>query len=423
MSIPVVSDHQIPWRGALARLNGWFTTLDGVQRLFLLLIGARWLIVILLILNALPLELRDPFRRFYFHHGGDNDEFFALALSVVAGKPVKSIVGFGAAMMMIPWIVLLKPWYYVDIIVPLVITNAFILGGFSVLAVGVLARRLTKDDRIAATAAALWALLPLLTYFAFFWHFDPVILRSVHVPKLAWMNGLSDGPATFYLLLAAMTLSLNIERGKHPSLWQMAGAGAAMGLAVTFRIHVAPAVACMLGYVLLAHGWKALAVTCAGGLVAYIPQGWYNQVAFGIPITTGYISAYDYFPEAGRVTLLDRMPFSPRELLGLWDYFVVRRPWVLIPLALAAAAVLFTVWMLWRERGWRAVALGIAVPVAYLGPIALSWPFRDDPIRFAMPSYPYLLIACLYAVRAFSDILIRRGVRVKTPPTPPQSEI
>jgi hypothetical protein len=73
-----------------------------------------------------------------------------------------------------------------DIAAPLVLINGFLLGGLSVMVVGGIARNVTRDDRVGVWAAALWAITPLFTYFAFFWHFDPVVLRSSMVPKVGW---------------------------------------------------------------------------------------------------------------------------------------------------------------------------------------------------------------------------------------------
>jgi len=31
----------------------------------------------------------------------------------------------------------------------------------------------------------------------------------------------------------------------------------------------------------------------------------------------------------------------------------------------------------------------VIAPLSYLGPMALSWPFRDDVIRFSLPVIPF----------------------------------
>ena len=392
---------QIPARrfNPLTALRTVCLSLDRLQRGLSLLVIVRLALALLFMLNVLPLELR---WKWYLHHGGDQEVILGLALSIVDGNPQPSLVGIGQALVMIPWIILLKPYNYFDIVVPLVLINGFLLGGLSIPLIGGIVRRTTGKDGVAALVALVWATLPLIVYYGFFWHFAGETVRSANVPKLGWLNGLADGPATFFLMLAVYLLALPPEDKPRP-YWRMAGVGAAMSAAVMFRVHIAPMVAFLLLYVLVFHGWRALLVVCAAGLITYIPQAWYNVVVFGIPITSGYSSLWDtIFTSAGQARpLIDRLrnlPFHPRHLVELWTYLIGRRPWLIVPLALAALAGMATLIDLGRARGWRTVALLSGAPLVYLGLMATAWPFRDDPIRFAMPALPYLLTALVYAV-------------------------
>jgi hypothetical protein len=381
----------------LALRHRW-VALDRVQRGFVWLMLLRLALALLFMLNILPLELR---WKWYLHHGGDQEVFLGLALSILKGQPQTTLVAIGQALMMMPWIVLLKPYNYFDIVVPLVLINGFLLGGLSVLLVGDMARRTTDRRGVATCAALAWAILPLLAYYGFFWHPAMLTLRAANVPKLGWLNGLADAPATFFMLLAVYLLARSLEDRPHLT-WRMVGVGAAMGAALMFRVHIAPMVGFVLLYVLVAHGWRSLLVVCGAGVLTYIPQAWYNMSVFSMPFTTGYSSMWDpiFADFTGGRPLIDRLrnlPFHPRHLLDLWNYFIGRRPWLIIPLALAALAGLIALIDLWRVRGWRAVALLIGVPLAYLGPMATAWPFREDVIRFTMPALPYLFVALAYA--------------------------
>ncbi len=93
-----------------------WAALDAVQRGFLALLGVRWLLCWLFLLNILPLDLRAGW---YLHHGGDQDLMFSLARSIITGVPEESVVGIAQSLVMIPWVILLQPYYYVEMVVPL----------------------------------------------------------------------------------------------------------------------------------------------------------------------------------------------------------------------------------------------------------------------------------------------------------------
>ncbi len=386
------------------KIAAWWRSLGVVQRGLIALVLLRLVIALAFMLNIIPLDLRF---NWYLHHGGDQEIMMDLAESIIAGEPVPVVVGIGQPLIMIPWILLIKPFSgldfaYFDIVAPLVLINGFLLGGLSVLVMGKIAQLLTRDDRVALWSAGLWSVAPLLSYFVFFWHFDPVLMRSALVPKIGWLNGLSDGPAAFYVLLSVLLLA-QIDAGRaQPSLRRMALIGAVFGVAVMFRIHVSPVVAFLLFYILLAYGWRKLLATCVGGLIAYLPQAWYNQVVFRLPITAGYISENDvrFWGSTLHRPLSDIIassPFHPKHLLELADYLLGPRPWLVLPLGLLVVIAVFVIIHLWKERGWRAVALLIVAPLAYQIPMMLAWPFRYDVIRFTIPSMPFALILGFWA--------------------------
>jgi hypothetical protein len=396
------------------RIRIWWDSLGRVERGLIILVGVRLLIALTFMLDLLPLDLR---YRWYLHHGGDQDSMMDLARSIIAGHPKPSLSGIGQPLLMIPWILLIEPasgldFHYFDIVAPLVLINGFLLGGLSVWIIGKTVLYMTRDEAVAWWTAALWAALPLLTYFIFFWHFDPVILRSANVPKVGWLNGLSDAPATLYVMAAAALLARPVWTGDQPGYRHMAAVGLLFGVAILFRVHVAPMVAFLLAYVLLAHGWRRLMAVCAGGLVGYLPQAIYNQIVFRIPITTGYISFSDAENWGGTTNrplmdILTGLPFHPRHLAELWDTFIGKRPWLILPLALLIAAIVAVTIHLWRRRGWRSVALLVGTPLAYLVPMATAWPFRYDVIRFSIPAMPYLMAFGVYAVVLVRNWMLR----------------
>jgi len=399
----------------------WWSSRSKTEKIIMGLAVLRVVIALIFMLNVLPLDRRF---RWYLQHGGDQNEFLKLAISIIeGGEPHITLVAIGPALMYVPWILLLYhgsysylTQLYFEIVAPLVVINGFILGALSVLVIGSLARKVTRDDRVAVIAAGLWSILPLLAYFAFFWHFDAPLVRSATVPKVGWLNGLSDGPATFYVMVAAMALAFGINDGKGQPFWRMVGAGLAMGAAIIFRVHIAPAIAVLMLYALVAYGWRNLGIIVVSAFVAYLPQAWYNVRAFNFPFTTGYISAHYVWgrekqlisPDFEIAPIWTRFPFSPMQFVETWNHHIVRRPWLVIPLFIAIFTIISLSVILWRRMSWRPVVLLIVVPLSYLGPIAATWPFRDDPIRFAMPAYPYLIIMMVYIFFVSADYFISK---------------
>jgi hypothetical protein len=376
--------------------RGW-ARLDRVQRGLLGLMLLRWVLALLFMLDILPLDLRYGW---YLQHGGDQDIMISLSRSILWAVPEETVVAIGQPLLMLPWLVLFRAYFYTDIVVPMVLLNGFVLGGLSVLLVGGLARSLTTD-RTALWSATIWAVLPLLGYVGFFWHYDWVTVRSAMVPKLGWLNGLTDGPATFYLLLAT-TLLARVRDRRQVGFWYLVGIGLALGAVPLFRVIVLPIAGALLVYTLLAHGWQAVLTVVGGMLLMYLPQAWYNLTVFGLPFTTGYFSHGDIANYGGTLyrPLADMgasSPFRPDHVLDNLAYFIERRPWLMVPLAAALATGGAMLVVLWRQRGWKVVMLLLAAPLTYLVPLATSWNFRDDIVRFSMPALPPLLIVGVYA--------------------------
>nr|MBN1228746.1 hypothetical protein [Anaerolineae bacterium] len=373
--------------------------MDRVQRIFVMCWLARLILDLLFMLNVLPLDLRYGW---YLHHGGDQDEMMALAHAIRRGVPERSVVAIGQPLMMIPWIEILDEYFYLGIAVPMLILNGFILGGLSVLLVGSLARRLTGQDTAAVLAAGVWAMLPLLGYLAFFWHPEWQTLRSAMVPKLGWLNGLSDGPATFYILTAMWALSKQIQQNREVGFWVLFGVGVALGLAIEFRAVVGLAAAGLLFYVLLAYRLPGLLVSLGALLLTYLPQAWYNLTVFGLPFTTGYfvygdISAYGGTFRRPLPDLLKTTVFHPRHIWENITHLVIGRVWLVFLLMALLVVGVFVMVFFWRHYGWRIFLLLVGVPLVYIVPMASAWNFRDDVVRLLLPVMPMLLIVGVIA--------------------------
>lgn len=381
------------------------------------LVTLRLLLNTAFLLNILQLERRDPVFRWYLQHGGDQVIMFHLAYSLLDGPVLETVVGIGQPLVMLPWIYLLKPAQYIEIAAPLVLINGFLLGGLSVALVSRFGEIVTGSRRIGLIAAALWALLPLFAYVGFFWHPESVLLRSAMVPKLGWLNGLSDGPATFFLLLGATGLA-DIMRRKQADFWAATGVGAALGVAVLFRFHITPVVAVLLLGLLLVAGWRALLAALGMMLIAYLPQAWYNLAVFNLPFTTGYLSYGDVQNWGGTLhrPLNDLLVFfpaspSPANVIGTLAHFLRERVWLAAPLAVILALGVLAFVELKRRHGWQAVYMLLGAPFAYLLPMLTTSNFRDDVLRFSMPVMPALLVAGVFAAGVVLEWMAWRAPR------------
>jgi len=208
LSVPPTS----PIDDKKSHLNIWWILVAAVV--------LRLLIALLFVTFTIPLELGEPW---YLQHGGDQRLMFSLAQSLIHGPAVRSVVGIGQALVMAPLIALTGASEYRDIVEPLTIINGLILGPLSVVVVGGLALKLARQRAVAALTAIIWAILPLLAYAAFFWHSESTVVRSAMVPKVGWLTGLSDPPATFFLLTAVFLLATVVSSDR-PRFAAMLGA-------------------------------------------------------------------------------------------------------------------------------------------------------------------------------------------------------
>ena len=397
----------------LHRAAGRIFALDAFQRALIGLVLLRIIVALIFLLDILPLDLRQGI---YLHHGGDQFEMMTLARSLLRGRPNSSVVGLGQPLVMAFWLRVLRlpnPDYYTDLVVPLVIINGFVLGGLSVALVGMIAKRTLNDAKMALGAAAIWALLPFFTYFAFFWHFDPVLLRASNVPKLGWLNGLSDAPAVFALLMMVAVLVQASPQHNNPSFWRMLVVGLMGGITILFRVHLATAVLFVLIYIVFVHGWQAMMVALGGTLIAYLPQAWYNQLLFGFPLTTGYISSEDALTHGGLTSrplndIIESLPFRPENIIETLGYVFGRRPWIAVPVLIVLIATGVAIVLLRRRHGGAVAAILAGTPLAYLLPMAFTGPFSEDILRFSIPAMPFLTILGIAVAFEASRIIIIR---------------
>jgi hypothetical protein len=381
----------------------------------------RWAIGLALLLDVPHLEFHA--RTWYFHTGGDQHDYFELALNLLRGERASNPVGLGAALPMVPLVALTGATDYRQILWPLVLLNGFVFGGLSVVLIGLIGRDYTADRRAGALAAALWAALPVPLYLVLGLHWDAEAVRASAIPKIMWLNGISDGHAAIGMLLGVWLLGRGLDGGKARD-WILAGIG--FGYAVMGRVQVAPLVLGVVTLVALRGGvgrgrglieliWLGL-----GGMIGYLPQAVYNTRFFGFPLGTGYLGEIDDIGEYGGLIgwCKQFFPYSPTHLLEAAGYYVIRHPALGIVSIIGAGLGLVGLVMVWRRRGWMYTAILFCVPIGNVLLNASAWMFPSDPVRFTMLSYPYLLaIGSALALWLWDALRTTRRREVRSPTT------
>src|ERR1041385_3490311 len=65
--------------------------------------------------------------RFIFHHGGDENDYFALARSLLTGTPIDSKYPLGYPLLLIPWIIAFRATIPSDVIQPVALFSALVM--------------------------------------------------------------------------------------------------------------------------------------------------------------------------------------------------------------------------------------------------------------------------------------------------------
>jgi hypothetical protein len=176
------------------------------------------LIIVRLIMAAVLLGLNWPIipkrQGWYFHHGGDQQPYIELSLSIIKQKPVYSFANIGFPLFITPFLWLSGGQELAAILPPVVLFNACLLAPASIALEYLIARQLTGQRKAALLAAGLWVFLPYMIYGAgsFLNLSRPAWgkLFAFWASKYMWVQVLSDGPATFTVMafIYALTRSL-----------------------------------------------------------------------------------------------------------------------------------------------------------------------------------------------------------------------
>lgn len=377
------------WRAPFAPAHRFASLLAG-------LVILRVVMVVLLMADVPHLNNHVP--PWFFHTGGDQQNYFILARDLSEGQITDEKVSLGSSLLMVPFVWLFRATQYRDLVAPLVIFNGLLLGSASVALTGLIGKHYTGDERVGLLGAAAWLSLPIVIYVAIGIHPAAEMLRGSLLPKIMWLTGISDGPASFGILVSVLALGMGRVRDDRLAYFV---AGLGFGWAVMYRIQVAPAVAFVLGLLVLARAWRGLAWVSLGGLIGYLPQAVLNTITYGLPFYTGYLRSLDPFnpvPRRPLPQLLRELPYSPAALVNSFAFFFERYAWLAPALAMVAAIGLLVFVALWRKRDWFFASVLLGLPAFYVMVNVSVYFFQSDPVRFSMLAYPYLLVAGAFLV-------------------------
>jgi hypothetical protein len=198
------------------------------------------LTILRLIMAAVLLGLNWPAipkrQGWYFHHGGDQQQYVALSLSLIRQEPAYSFVNIGFSLFITPFLWLSGGEGFADVLPPVVLFNACLLAPASIVLEYLIARQLTGQRKAALFAAGMWTFLPYTIYGAgsFLNLFRPHWGKpfAYWASKYMWVQVLSDGPAAFIVMASiyALVRSLDSRQGREERRWALiAGLLAGMG--------------------------------------------------------------------------------------------------------------------------------------------------------------------------------------------------
>jgi 4-amino-4-deoxy-L-arabinose transferase-like glycosyltransferase len=370
-----------------------------------LLILLHLAVVSLYVAEVIPQQFNPPDHLFWFHNGGDNADYFRMAVNITHGQfeAIKYPIGF--PLTLLPFIAIFQPRVQEDILQPVSAFWALVMFPVGQLLLYRLALLLTGRPSVGLWAVFLWTILPLPLHLALLVLTSPVIAETSSV-HLIWAQMLSDGPATLLTILAFVLYCewrARARTGGRSFRWALA-LGVALGALVLVRYTGALSGAVVVLLLLAERRWRALLTVGAAAALVLLPQLVYNLAAFGDPFTTGY-TALDVLPPYGL--------FSLRYLTDAAGALGPTLIPVVIGAALAGAAFALGTAALWRWQRLAAIltTLWIGGIVALYSLYYYSW--NGGMFRFLMPMYP---AAALVGAALVVSLASRRAPAPQEPP-------
>ncbi|MFQ6015652.1 MAG: hypothetical protein ACE5NP_09430 [Anaerolineae bacterium] len=352
------------------------------------------ILMVIAVLNGLP---ETPWHDgWYLHHGGDQIEYTALAVSLAKFEPKYSFRTLGFPLLLVPFVLLFYKTDFHDILAPVVIFHSIILFSASTVLVVLLAERLTRSKTIALLSAALWVFYPYILYLAGFvaTYFSAHSSQYFFMIKIAmvhqfWTQILSDPPSTFFVLLAVFTFVVSLQQ-KERELRYAFWTGLLFAFAVLIRLPNMILILLFLPVYLYTRWLKAVAAFGGASILVAIPQLVYNWHFFRSPLNLALLGVeetsasgrgYDtVFSIAHLVSLIQRA--TGHELAA-----------VVVPLTFAfLLCILVGLAYLWKLNKMNSAILLLWI-FPYMLFIGAHHDAPNDILRLLMPIAPAIIIA------------------------------
>lgn len=349
-----------------------------------LIIAIHWAVVGLFAFDIIPQQTKRADTWFWFHHGGDNWDYYDQLQELVNGTVGDSRVPLGYTLMMFPSYWLSPDKSHDALVQPNAFFWAMVMFPLGVALLAWTCLRITKNHLISLATCLVYVLLPLLYLAIFSPIYDPR-MAEIFAIHSTWAQMLSDGPAAF-LSLATIALFFYTREQDYP-LTQIIIIGLLIGYLTTLR-STGILVGTGIGLVLLAdRRWTDIFWMGTFWLIGFAPQLVYNTVAFGSPLSSGY-QIVGAVPDAG----LFHLSHLINGLTLIWNaYGIIGASIVIVGLVYVGIGL----YALWR-MGWVYTTVIGGWLIAHIGLYSIYYYTWDGAgMRFMIPIEGIGIFVCL----------------------------
>lgn len=370
------------------------------------LILLRGMMVILL-MNDIP-HTGVQYNGWWFYHGGDEDEYFTLAQSLIGGEDRESIKTIGYPLFLIPFIVITGAQDESELLRPLFLLHALFFFCLSILLVVLIGQFVFRSRKLGVLSAAIFTFIPYIFY-AFFHNLKPYYAElglyrgETTFQHINWLELTSD-PLSAVLVFFCLFYFIDKLKKQDITLCWVIFLGLLLGFSAMVRIPNVLLMAVFGLALLFQKRIKQVVAFSLASLFALLPQFIYNWRLFGSPFQFGYAEKTLSF---GGTLLgafsLDRLlvvPFKGQQLIpGFWFlalagliFFIigVRYLWQkdkIISFIIVAFFICYSLFYVSYEAG--GIQLRFFIPVfpsaIFIGLAALLWIFEKTKPIFLKP--------------------------------------
>lgn len=358
------------------------------------LLVVRWMMLFLLMHDIPHTGVQSG--GWWFYHGGDEDEYFALAQSLIEGKDRDSMKTIGYPLFLIPLILITGAQDETELLRPLFLLHALFFFCLSILLVALIGQMVFKSRWLGALSAAVFTFIPHIFY-AFFHNLKPYYAEAslyrgeTTFQHINWLELISD-PLSAVLVFFCLFYFIAKFKRQELTLWPVVFLGLLLGFAAMVRMPNV-LLAGILGLALLFQRKIKQAVAFgAASLFALLPQFIYNWRVFGSAFQFGYEEqAVSFGGTLLGAFSLDRLlvvPIKGQQLIpGFWllalaglIFFVIGAGYLwkkdkIIGFIIVAFFVIYSVFYVFYEAG--GIQLRFFIPIfpsaIFIGLAAFLW--------------------------------------------------